>query len=118
MTGGAPRMRWSPSELSLVPTAMVGPSPLSGHALSRGSGEQPVMVAAGKMTWPLRPRDQHYRQARAPAQARPGHAAQRARPALREPVAQYAVLTALEEEPGLSNADLARRAFVTPQTMN
>jgi DNA-binding MarR family transcriptional regulator len=33
-------------------------------------------------------------------------------------VAQYAVLTALDEEPGLSNADLARRAFVTPQTMN
>jgi DNA-binding MarR family transcriptional regulator len=33
-------------------------------------------------------------------------------------VAQYAVLTALDEEPGLSNAELARRAFVTPQTMN
>jgi DNA-binding MarR family transcriptional regulator len=33
-------------------------------------------------------------------------------------LAQYAVLTALEEEPGLSNAALARRAFVTPQTMN
>ena len=33
-------------------------------------------------------------------------------------IAQYAVLTALDEEPGLSNADLARRAFVTPQTMN
>ena len=33
-------------------------------------------------------------------------------------VAQYAVLTVLDEEPGLSNADLARRAFVTPQTMN
>lgn len=31
---------------------------------------------------------------------------------------QYAALTALDEEPGLSNADLARRAFVTPQTMN
>ena len=31
---------------------------------------------------------------------------------------QYAVLIALDEEPGLSNADLARRAFVTPQTMN
>jgi DNA-binding MarR family transcriptional regulator len=31
---------------------------------------------------------------------------------------QYAVLSALDEEPGLSNADLARRAFVTPQTMN
>jgi DNA-binding MarR family transcriptional regulator len=30
---------------------------------------------------------------------------------------QYAVLAALEEEPGLSNADLARRSFVTPQTM-
>jgi len=41
--------------------------------------------------------------------------------ALRQPgvtVAQYAVLTVLDEEPGLSNADLARRAFVTPQTMN
>jgi DNA-binding MarR family transcriptional regulator len=33
-------------------------------------------------------------------------------------LAQYAVLTAIDEEPGLSNADLARRAFVTPQTMN
>lgn len=31
-------------------------------------------------------------------------------------VAQYAVLTAITEEPGLSNADLARRAFVTPQS--
>jgi DNA-binding MarR family transcriptional regulator len=31
---------------------------------------------------------------------------------------EYAVLAALAEEPGLSNADLARRAFVTPQTMN
>jgi DNA-binding MarR family transcriptional regulator len=33
-------------------------------------------------------------------------------------LSQYAVLSALDEEPGLSNADLARRAFVTPQTMN
>lgn len=31
--------------------------------------------------------------------------------------AQYAVLTFLEIEPGASNAALARRAFVTPQTM-
>jgi DNA-binding MarR family transcriptional regulator len=30
---------------------------------------------------------------------------------------QYAALSALEREPGLSNADLARRSFVTPQTM-
>jgi len=33
-------------------------------------------------------------------------------------MAQYAALAALEGEPGLSNADLARRAFVTPQTMS
>ena len=33
-------------------------------------------------------------------------------------VSQFAVLTGLEEEPGLSNADLARRAFVTPQSMH
>jgi DNA-binding MarR family transcriptional regulator len=33
-------------------------------------------------------------------------------------IAEYAVLEALDEEPGMSNADLARRAFVTPQTMN
>ncbi len=33
-------------------------------------------------------------------------------------VTQFAVLTALEEVPGLSNADLARRAFVTPQSMH
>jgi DNA-binding MarR family transcriptional regulator len=31
---------------------------------------------------------------------------------------QYAVLSFLEESPGLSSAQLARRAFVTPQTMN
>lgn len=33
-------------------------------------------------------------------------------------VSQYAVLTALELEPGLSNAQLARRAFITPQSMS
>ncbi len=32
--------------------------------------------------------------------------------------AQYAALTALEREKGLSNAELARRCFVTPQTMH
>jgi DNA-binding MarR family transcriptional regulator len=31
---------------------------------------------------------------------------------------QYAALSVLTEEPGLSNATLARRSFVTPQTMN
>lgn len=31
---------------------------------------------------------------------------------------QYAVLTALMEEPGQSSAELARGSFVTPQTMN
>lgn len=31
---------------------------------------------------------------------------------------QYAALSALSGEPGLSNAQLARRSFVTPQTMN
>lgn len=31
---------------------------------------------------------------------------------------QYSVLSALEVEPGLSNARLARSAFVTPQTMH
>lgn len=31
---------------------------------------------------------------------------------------QYAVLSFLEEASGLSSAQLARRAFVTPQTMN
>ena len=31
---------------------------------------------------------------------------------------QYSALDALAEEPGLSNAQLARRSFVTPQTMN
>ncbi|MCB9750735.1 MAG: MarR family transcriptional regulator [Myxococcales bacterium] len=30
---------------------------------------------------------------------------------------QYAALSALEAAPGLSNAELARRSFVTPQTM-
>ena len=32
--------------------------------------------------------------------------------------AQYAALSALEAAPGLSGAELARRCFVTPQTMN
>lgn len=32
--------------------------------------------------------------------------------------AQFAVLATLAEEPGLSNAELARRAFVTPQSMS
>lgn len=31
---------------------------------------------------------------------------------------QYAILSVLLEFPGLSNADLARKCFVTPQTMN
>lgn len=31
---------------------------------------------------------------------------------------QYAVLSVLDEDPGLSGAELARRSFVTPQTMN
>lgn len=32
-------------------------------------------------------------------------------------VSQYAVLAALESNPGISNAELARQSFVTPQTM-
>ena len=31
---------------------------------------------------------------------------------------QYSVLSELQAYPGLSNADLARKSFVTPQTMN
>ncbi|GAA3591170.1 MarR family transcriptional regulator [Nonomuraea rosea] len=61
--------------------------------------------------------------------ARPGYLIKRAQLVLHEAmvsalaphgltVSQYAALTALSEEPGLSNADLARRAFVTPQSMN
>ncbi|MFC4122981.1 MarR family winged helix-turn-helix transcriptional regulator [Nonomuraea zeae] len=61
--------------------------------------------------------------------ARPGYLIKRAQIVLHEAmvtalaphgltVPQYAVLTALGEEPGLSNAELARRAFVTPQSMN
>lgn len=33
-------------------------------------------------------------------------------------MATYAALAVLEDAPGLSNAELARRCFVTPQTMN
>lgn len=33
-------------------------------------------------------------------------------------MAQYAALAALEREPGLSNAELARRSFVTAQSMH
>lgn len=61
--------------------------------------------------------------------SRPGYLLKRAQAALNTAmtaalrehgatISQYAVLAALDEEPGLSNADLARRAFVTPQTMN
>ena len=59
---------------------------------------------------------------------RVGHVLKRAQAALRASMdeklaanglntAQFAALFALQREPGLSNADLARRAFVTPQTM-
>jgi DNA-binding MarR family transcriptional regulator len=68
-------------------------------------------------------------QARRDSTDHPGYLLKRAQAALHAAMAaalrehgatlpQYAVLTALDEEPGLSNADLARRAFVTPQTMN
>lgn len=33
-------------------------------------------------------------------------------------ITQYSILSALTEEKGLSNADLARKSFVTPQTMH
>lgn len=33
-------------------------------------------------------------------------------------MAQYAALAALQQEPGLSNAELARRSFVTAQSMH
>jgi DNA-binding MarR family transcriptional regulator len=33
-------------------------------------------------------------------------------------IPQYVVMSLLAETPGLANADLARRAFVTPQSMN
>ena len=33
-------------------------------------------------------------------------------------IPQYVVLSFLAETPGLANADLARQAFVTPQSMN
>jgi DNA-binding MarR family transcriptional regulator len=60
---------------------------------------------------------------------RPGYLIKRAQAALNAHMAralhehgvtitQFAVLTALAEEPGLSNAELARRAFITPQSMN
>ena len=62
------------------------------------------------------------------AQQTIGYALKRAQHALRRRMdadlrgldlsaAQYSVLTALKNQPGLSNADLARAAFVTPQTM-
>ena len=60
---------------------------------------------------------------------RPGYLIKRAQAALNAQMAralhehgvtlsQFAVLTALADEPGLSNAELARRAFITPQSMN
>jgi len=66
---------------------------------------------------------------RATTTARPGYSIKRAQVVLHDAMTgalapheqtgpQFAALTALGEEPGLSNADLARRAFVTPQTMH
>jgi len=63
-----------------------------------------------------------------PVAKRLGYALKRAQHALRTRMDEslrhlglsaprYAVLTAVEIEPGLSNARLARAAFVTPQTM-
>jgi len=64
-----------------------------------------------------------------PAEQRLGYLIKRAQQALRSAMdgalreldvstPQYAVLSLLAEEPGLSNAELARRAFVTAQTMH
>lgn len=47
------------------------------------------------------------------------HAAMaRALAAYNATISQYAVLSALDHESGLSNAQLARRAFITPQSMS
>jgi len=65
----------------------------------------------------------------APVEERVGWVLKRAQQALRAAMdealrrrglttAQYAALNALEEASGLSGAELARRCFVTPQTMN
>jgi len=64
-----------------------------------------------------------------PVEKRVGWVLKRARQALRAAMdealrrhglttAQYAALSALEAGPGLSGAAVARRCFVTPQTMN
>ncbi len=64
-----------------------------------------------------------------PAKKRLGYELKRAQQALRNRMdavlrpmglttAQYAVLSALEKEDGASNADLAKAAFVTAQTMH
>lgn len=64
-----------------------------------------------------------------PTTARPGYLIKRAQAALHAELghalhefgvtlSQFAILTALAEEPGLSNAELARRAFITPQSMS
>ena len=64
-----------------------------------------------------------------PVQERVGYVLKRAQQALSTAMAavlaghgvtnaQYAVLSALQADPGLSNAELARRSFVTPQTMH
>ena len=64
-----------------------------------------------------------------PAEERVGYVLKQAQQALRAAMdealrgrglttAQYAALSALEETPGLSGAEVARRCFVTPQTMN
>lgn len=64
-----------------------------------------------------------------PTTQRIGYALKRAQHALRQMMdaslrplglttPQYAALAVLEEAPGMSGAELARRCFVTPQTMN
>ena len=87
---------------------------------AEGGGEAVAEAAAGAGSATGRP----------PSTAdRPGYLIKRAQAALNAHMAralhehgvtltQFAVLTALAEEPGLSNAELARRAFITPQSMN
>lgn len=64
-----------------------------------------------------------------PLEERVGYVLKRAQQALRAAMdealrrrrlttAQYAALSALEAAPGLSGAEVARRCFVTPQTLN
>src|SRR5277367_4602784 len=77
-----------------------------GYALKRAQHAQRVLRTLKRLGYALK-RAQHALRVRMDEVLRP----------LGLTTAQYAVICVIEQEAGISNAGLARAAFVTPQTM-